>query len=135
MVESYLPRMLGRLIKVHETEAFAILSGFESFSQRLELLKALTRLHDTQARHSFEKTAISRLLPRMTAMTTLRNRYAHGRYGISFNDDFVVDSFIGSRKPKNARKSLDAIVEDVNTFKRLINDLHGFVYRDEMPPT
>ena len=70
----------------------------------------------------------------MKACATVRNKYAHGRYSITFNDDFLVDSFVISKKPKNVRKSLDDIVEDVNMFRHLILHLHGYIYRKEMPP-
>jgi hypothetical protein len=135
MIESYAPRLLSRLIKIDESEAFTILSVFDTFSDRVELLKSLVKLQESQKKETDEKKATERLVPRLTAATTIRNKYAHGRYGITFHDDFMIDSFITSRKPKSTTKSLDAIVGDVNTFKHLICDLHGYTYRDEMPPS
>jgi len=134
LIESYAAHLLSRLIKIDHSEAFTIMATFDTFSERIDLLKSLVKLHASQSKDTDATKAIERLLPKLTAVTTIRNKYAHGRYGITFHDDFMVESFVTSRKPKSARKSLDAIVEDVNTFKRLICDIHGYVYRKEMPP-
>jgi hypothetical protein len=135
MVESYAPQLLSRLLKIDDEEAFAIMSSFDTFSGRIELLKTLVNLQNSKGKQTDEKRAVSRLLPRLSAATNIRNKYAHGRYSITLHDDFTIDSFVTSRKPKRAQKSLDAMVEDVNTFKRLICDLHGYLYRKEMPPS
>jgi hypothetical protein len=135
IIESYMPQLLERLINIGSAEAFLIMSSFGEFSERTELLKSLVKLYEAQKKTTDDITAIARFLPRITAVTTIRNKYAHGKYSITFHDDFIVDSFVSSKKPKSTKKSLDAVVVDVNTLKHLICDLHGYVHRDEMPPS
>lgn len=131
IIENFIPAMLARLTKMNHNDAFTILSSFETFSQRVELLKALVKTHEGD---EIETQALGRILPRLTNAATIRNKYAHGRYSITFDDDFVVESFITSRKPKTVRKSLDAIVADVNVLKGLIVDLQSYLGAGTMPP-
>jgi hypothetical protein len=134
LIEGYVPAMLQRLLNIESAEAFVIMSSFDTFSDKTGLLRALVQMHEKQKTKTEDTRALSRLLPRITACTTVRNKYAHGRYSLTFNDDFLVDSFVLSKKPKSVRKSLDDIVEDVNLLRHLICDLHGYIYRKEMPP-
>lgn len=134
IIESYVPQLLERLLKIESAEAFLIMSSFGEFSERTELLNSFIKLYEPHKKTTDEITAITRLLPMIKDATTIRNKYAHGRYSITFHDDFVVDSFVSSKKPKSTRKSLDAVVVDVNTLKHLICDLHGYIHRNEMPP-
>jgi hypothetical protein len=133
LIEDYVPRLVAKLIGISYEDAFVITGSFVSFAHKVDLLESLAKLrHETVE----ARIAIERLVPRIRNANTTRNQYAHARYGITFNDDFMVDSFINDakRKTKNARKSLDDIVEDVNLLKRAIDHLHAYVYRDEMPP-
>jgi hypothetical protein len=133
LIEDYVPRVLAKLTGLSYDDAFAIVGSFVSFAHRLDLLQSLA---DLRQQPSNAKTAVERLIPRLREANSIRNQYAHARYGITFDDDFMVDSFLNDakRKSKSARKSLDAIVADVNALKVTINHLHGYIYRDELPP-
>jgi hypothetical protein len=83
IIESYVPQLLERLINIESAEAFLIMSSFGEFSERTELLKSFVKLHEDQKKSTHEIEAIARLLPRITTATTIRNKYAHGRYSIT----------------------------------------------------
>ncbi len=132
LVEMYMPRLMAKITGLDEEMAFTILSRFAKFSDRIDLLKSLSKIQPKT--HARDKGLLQKLLPRIRHINTLRNKYAHATYGITFDDDYMVTAFQSSGKPKETRKSLHDVVADVNTFKHLICDLHGYVYRDEEPP-
>lgn len=134
LIEGYIPLLLQKLLNIQSDEASVIMSTYGKFSEQVDLLKSLIKLYKTQKTKIDETNALSRLLPRISACATIRNKYAHGRYALTFHDEFIMESFVLSSSPKRQHKSLDGVVEDVNTLRRLICDLHGYVYRQEMPP-
>jgi hypothetical protein len=132
LVEGYLDDLMAKLTGIDERDAWTIL-GRHQVGERLQLLAALASLrHDTDP----ERVAIERLLPRITNAIAARNKYAHSQYAITFNDGIVVSSWLydSKRTRKEVTENLDSIVLEVETIKALINDLHGYIWRNEMPP-
>ena len=66
LIEGYAPELLQRLLNIESAEAFVIMSSFDTFSDKTELLKALVQMPKTEDK-SRRTRALSRLLPRITA--------------------------------------------------------------------
>ena len=45
LIEVYVPELLQRLLNIESAEAFVIMSSFETFADKTELLKALVQMH------------------------------------------------------------------------------------------
>jgi hypothetical protein len=132
LVEGYLTNLLSDLIGSSEKDAWTII-GRHQVGERIQLLQALATL---RAPSDTKRIAIERFAPRITGATAVRNKYAHSQYA-AFGGAVVVSSWLhdSKRKAKDDTETLAKIVGEVTTIKVLLNDLHGYIWRNEMPPS
>ena len=131
LVEGYMPKIMSKLTGISENDSATIVGSFTNFSSKIELIDALSKNRDS----NLDKEAIDKLFTKIREANSLRNIYAHSQYSITFHDDFVINSFLHDTKKKSKKqtKSLDDIVEDVNSLKRTIHVIHGYIHRNEKP--
>lgn len=133
LIESYMPKLISSTTNMDESEAFMVSGSFVSFSARIDLLDNLIKKKDPKSK---EVIAAQHFVKILREATTIRNNYAHGKYSIAKNNIMHVTSFIHDAKRKNPRelvRDLDGIKKDVKRMKFIICELHGYVYRGEMP--
>jgi hypothetical protein len=132
LVEGYLTKLLSDLIGSSEKDAWTII-GRHQAGERIQLLQALATLRPSS---DTKRIAIERFAPRLTSATAVRNKYAHSQYASTFGGAIVVSSWLhdSKRKAKNDTETLAKIVGEVTTIKGLLNDLHGYIWRNAMPP-
>jgi hypothetical protein len=132
LVEGYMPHLMSRLTGIDKDDAFTILGRFQ-MGERIQLLGALASSRDGD---NAARKALEILLPKLTAATAVRNKYVHAQYSITFNDAIIVESWLHDSKRKTKPKTTEdipVIAAEVEKIQVLICDLHGYVYRDEMP--
>ena len=133
LVESYIPRLLTKLIGIAYEDAYLI-SGRFQMGERVQLL---CKLAERRPEGDATRIAVDRLSPRVLDAIAARNKYAHAQYSITFEDAVIVESWLHDSRRKTKPKSTEDRVfigREIEKVQSLICDLHGFVYRDEMPP-
>jgi hypothetical protein len=77
--------------------------------------------------------------------TDIRNRYAHGRYNLTFEGGHYsptakkimhIDTslFDANKRPKKVIRDLAGVEEEVKRIKLIICEMHAYLYRNELPP-
>ncbi len=132
LIEGYLPKIMSKLTGISEIESATILGHFLNVSSKINLI--IDGLSNNRS-SCIDNNEIDILIKMLNEAKSLRYIYGHSQYRIPY-DNFVIDSFLhdAKRKPKQQTKTLDDVVNDVNTLKRALTLLHGYVYRNE-PPT
>lgn len=133
LIEGYMPKLLSRLLNIDEQDAHTIIGRFQ-MGERTNLLEALSNLRDST---NLESVAIKAFIPRLIKATAMRNKYAHSQYSITFDDAIVVTSWLydSKRNKQETTETLATIANEVEKIQSLICDLHGYIYRNEMPPS
>lgn len=134
LVEGYMSKLLSKLIQCDDKDAYLIAGRFQ-MNEKIELLESLADLRDGD---SSIGCAIKIFVPRLRRMKDLRNKYAHSQYSITFKDAVVVSSWVNDSKRKkrntmDSKEDIRTIGLNVQEIQELICDLHGYIYRDEMP--
>lgn len=142
LIESYMHQLISRSTGMDESDAFLISGSFASFGARIDLLETLLKKKDHGSR---EVVAAKHFIPMLRESTALRNTYAHGTYSLGFEGGhysptakkiMYVSSFLYDSKRNKAAKlerDLDGIKKDVKRIKFIICEIHGYLYRNEMP--
>lgn len=140
IVEGYPPFLLERLSGMNRDDSRAILGVFRAASNRLDLLKQLTRLRPDA---SPDRIVFSYYRGLLTEANNIRNKYAHAQYAISFQPltganrktVFHLQTFFSdfNRKVERLILSLEDFHADRDRLKRIICELHALVYRNEIP--
>ncbi|PWE17276.1 hypothetical protein DDZ18_06195 [Marinicauda salina] len=119
--------ILDRLGVMDEADALASLGVFRSFSNRIEMLDELRKRRDPQ---TIEHACLSYYKGLLTEANSIRNKYAHAKYGIA-KDHFVLYTFSGdhNRQPVRIAQTIDDFASDKNRLKRIICELHAFCAR------
>jgi hypothetical protein len=141
MLESYVHLLISKLTGAPESDSFIFSGSFMNFRARIELLESLAKRRDANdpsvriARH---------FVVLLREATDIRNRYAHGRYSLTFEGGrysptakkiMSIDTslFDAGKKPKNVVRDLVQIQAEVTRFKVIICEIHAYLYRDEAP--
>lgn len=131
IVEHYVPQLLSRLTGLGDNDSFRLVGTFTSFSNRVELIRLILE----NRAESETRRIYTHFLKTLGEANSLRNRFAHGLYSITFGQKIVVQSF-GSDSRKATREELydlARVKSDVHRIKQIICELHGFIYRNETP--
>ena len=131
LIERYIPQLVSRITGMTEEEAFLFVGSFHNVSSRLDLVSTL--LKEKKQFNEAEETVQS-FIPRLRDSSTIRNRYAHAQYSYMKPDKFQITSFLSSatKETKTEIHTLEDVRKNTFILKDLINDMHGFVYRNEM---
>ncbi len=142
LIESYMHKLISRTTGIDESDAYLVSGSFISFSARIELLETLLKKRDQQSR---VVVAAKHFIATLKEATAIRNIYAHGTYSLGFEGGHYsptakkimsISSFLYDAKRKNPTKlerDLDGIKKDVARIKFITCELHGYIYRSEMP--
>jgi hypothetical protein len=142
LIESYMHQLVSKTTQMSESDAYLVSGSFISISARIDLLETLLKKRHQQQR---EVVAAKHFIKRLREATSIRNTYAHGTYSLGFEGGhysptakklMTISSFLYDAKRKNQsrlEKDLDGIKSDVMRIKFITCELHGYVYRNEMP--
>jgi hypothetical protein len=126
-IEHALPRLFEKLTGATWEDSITILGCFKGFSDKLELMKTIIARRPAPDEVC---NNISQILPRLAEANTIRNKYAHGGYGIGKNDTLHLRLFPNdSRKKRRTEiKTLDDVVEEVNLVRRVTVDVEQLAF-------
>lgn len=142
LIESYMHQLISCTTGMDESDAYMVSGSFLSFSARIELLETLLRKRDFT---SDKVVAARHFIQVLREATGIRNTYAHGTYSIGFEGGrysptakklMTISSFLYDAKRKNPvriERDLDGIKQDVARLRFITCELHGYIYRGEMP--
>lgn len=142
LIESYMHKLISRSTNMDESDAFLVSGSFISFGARIDLLETLIKKRNQQSK---EVIAAKHFTKTFREATTIRNTYAHGTYSLGFEGGhysptakkiMYISSFLYDAKRKQPSKlvrDLDSIKKDVERIKFITCEIHGYLYRDEMP--
>lgn len=142
LIESYMHQLISRTTGMDESDTYLVSGSFTSFGSRIDLLGTLLK---KRAPTNKQVVAARHFIKTMRESTGIRNTYAHGTYSLSFEGGYYsrtakkimfISSFLYDAKRKNpvkVEKDLDSVKKDVARIKFITCELHGYVYRDEMP--
>jgi len=131
LIEDYVPKLLTLLTGLSDQDSRAIVGTFRSFSNRLDLLKAI---YKPRGDRSVDATVGQHYVGLLTDANRIRNKYAHATYGTTgksiriktFSSDYARDTEIFDQKA-------DDFENDIKRLRRITAELHGLIYRDEIP--
>ena len=131
LIERYLPQLVSKITGMSEDEALLFVGSFHNVSGRIDLIDTL--LKKKQNLSPAEETVKS-FIPRLREVSTIRNRYAHAQFSYMKPDKFQITSFLSSatKETKVEVHTFEDVKKKTFYLKELINDMHGFVYRNEM---
>jgi hypothetical protein len=142
LIESYMYQLISRTTGMDESDAYLVSGSFISFSSRIDLLETLLRKREPTNK---QVIAAKHFVKTLREATGIRNTYAHGTYSLSFEGGHYsptakkivfISSFLYDAKRKNpvrVEKDLDGVKKDVARIKFITCELHGYIYRNEMP--
>jgi len=142
LIESYMHQLISRTTGMDESDAYLVSGSFISFGARIELLDTLLKKRDQQSK---EVVAAKHFIKILREATTIRNTYAHGTYSLGFEGGhysptakkiMYISSFLYDAKrktPSKLEQDLDGIKKDVARMKFITCEIHGYIYRGEMP--
>ena len=142
LIESYMHQLIGRTTGMDESDAYLVSGSFISFSSRIDLLETLLRKRDPSHK---DVVAAKHFIKTLREATGIRNTYAHGTYSLTFEGGdysptakkiMIISSFLYDAKRKNpvrVEKDLDDVKKDVARIKFITCELHGYIYRHELP--
>jgi len=131
MVEGYPPLILEKVGILSKQDALSTLGVFRAFSNRLDLLKEVTKNRPEQSR---ERACLRYYKGLLTEANKIRNKYAHATYSYA-KTHFVLMTYSGdhNRKEEKIAQNLEDFHADIDRLKRIICELHAFCYRNEVP--
>lgn len=144
LIESYMPQLISRTTGMDPSDAFLVSGSFISFSSRINLLETLLKKRESTNQ---QVIAAEHFIGTLKEANKIRNTYAHGTYSLSFEGGhcsptakkiMFISSFLYDAKrksPAKVEKDLDDAKNDVARIKFISCELHGYIYRNEMPVT
>lgn len=131
IVEDYTPFFLKTFCNIDASDARSIMGVFRAFSNRIELLKELSRNRPVGTRDRIISSYYRGLL---TDANKIRNKYAHAKYSYA-KTHFVLHTFAGdfNRNDEHIYQKIDDFNKDIKQLKRIICELHALFYRSEIP--
>ena len=144
LIESYMHKLISRSTNIDESDAFLVSGSFISFGARIDLLETLLKKKNQQTK---EVIAAKHFMKTLREATTIRNAYAHGTYSLGFEGGrysptakkiMYISSFLYDAKRKEPSKlvrDIEGIKKDVARIKFIVCEIHGYLYRNEMPKT
>lgn len=144
LIESYMHKLISRTTGMDESDAYLVSGSFIGFGSRIDLLETMLKKREPANK---QVVAARHFIKTMREATGIRNTYAHGTYSLSFGGGhysptakkiMFISSFLYDAKRKNpvrVEKDLDGVKEDLARIKFITCELHGYIYRDEMPVT
>ena len=141
LIESYVHLLVSKLTGACEQDAFVFSGSFLNFRARVDLLESLAKRRP-KSDHS---AAVARyFVVLLREATDIRNRYAHGRYSLTFEGGSYsptakkimhIDTslFDANKSPKKMVRDLAGIEEEVHRIKLIICEIHAYVYGNELP--
>lgn len=131
LVEGYVPYALEKMIGIKRADARSIAGVFRAFSNKIDLLHQLNRNQG-----KIERVVFSHYKGLFSEANKIRNKYAHATYSYA-RTHFKLQTYSGdyNRSPEIIDGTLADFVSDATTLRRIINDLHGFYVRNEIPRT
>lgn len=141
MIESYVHVLISRLTGTSESDAFVFSGSFMNFRARVDLLQSLAKVRNPKDQSAIIAKHFVSLLREATG---IRNRYAHGRYGLSFEGGsysptakkiIYIDSslFDANKRPVQAVRDLDDVIKEVQRIKFIVCEMHAYLHRNEPP--
>jgi hypothetical protein len=142
LIESYMHQLISRTTGMDPSDAFLVSGSFISFSSRIDLLETLLKKREPANQ---QVVAAKHFIKTLREANGIRNTYAHGTYSLSFEGGhfsptakkiMFINSFLYDAKrkgPVKVEKDLDGVRSDVARIKFISCELHGYVYRNEMP--
>lgn len=141
LIESYVHLLVSKLTGTSESDAFVFSGSFMTFRARVDLLESLAK----RRKRVDQSAEIARyFVVRLREATDIRNRYAHGRYSLTFEGGrysptakklMHIDTslFDANKTPKKVVRDLSALEAEVKRIKLIICEIHAYLYRDESP--
>lgn len=131
IVESYVPYALERMTGMSRADARSIAGVFRAFSNKIDLLHQLSRNRD-----KVQRVVYSHYKGLFSESNKIRNKYAHATYSYA-RTHFKLHTYSGdyNRSPEIIDSTLQGFVGDSKRLRFIINDLHGFYLRNEIPKT
>jgi hypothetical protein len=142
LIESYMHQLIGRTTGMDPSDAYLVSGSFISFSSRIDLLETLLKKREPTSQ---QVVVAKHFIKTLREASGIRNTYAHGTYSLSFEGGhysptakkiMFISSFLYDAKRKNpikVEKDLDGVKKDVARIKFISCDLHGYIYRSELP--
>lgn len=129
LVENYVPFALEKMTGIKRADARAIAGVFRAFSNKIDLLHQLNR-----NQNDVQRVVYSHYKGLFSEANKIRNKYAHATYSYA-GTHFKLQTYSGdyNRSPEIIDSTLENFASDAATLRRIINDLHGFYYRNEIP--
>lgn len=142
MIESYVPLLVSKLTGASEEDAFVFSGSFMNFRARVDLLETLAKRRTPQDESAKIAIHFAGLL---REVTDIRNRYAHGRYSLTFEGGqysptakklMHIDTslFDAKKSPKKIVRDLAELEAEVKRIKLVICEIHAYLYRNEPLP-
>lgn len=141
LIESYVHLLISKLTGAEEKDAFVFAGSFMNFRARVDLLESLAKRRPK----GDQSAAVARyFVVLLREATDIRNRYAHGRYSLTFEGGHYspnakkimhVDTslFDANKSPKKTVRDLAGIEEEVRRIKLIICEIHAYLHRNELP--
>ncbi|HXT13800.1 MAG TPA: hypothetical protein VN873_19780 [Candidatus Angelobacter sp.] len=141
VIESYAHLLISKLTGAPAEDAFVFSGSFMNFRARIELLESLAKRRNP----SDDAAKIARyFVGLLREATDIRNRYAHGRYSLTFEGGqysstakklmYIDTSLFDAKKmPKKIVRDLPALEAEVKRIKLIICEIHAYLYRNEAP--
>lgn len=141
ILEGYVHLLISKLTGAAETDAFVFTGSFMNFRARVELLESLAKQRN--ARDEPAKIA-KYFVTLLREATGIRNRYAHGRYSLSYEGGSYsptakmiihIDTslFDANKLPKKVVRDLAELQAEVKRIKVIVCEIHAYLYRDDKP--
>jgi hypothetical protein len=141
MIESYVHMLISKLTGTSESDAFVFSGSFMNFRARVDLLESLAKRRNAKDESVVVAKHFASLLREATG---IRNRYAHGRYSLSFEGGrysptakkimhIETSLFDANKHATKAVRDLDELIKEVRRIKVIVCEIHAYVYRDERP--
>lgn len=142
LIESYMHKLVSRSTGMDESDAFMVSGSFISFGARIDLLETLIKKKNQKLK---EIVAAQHFIKTLREATAIRNTYAHGTYSLGFEGGYYSSTakklmYISSfqydakrKEPKKLVRDLDSVKKDVKRMKFISCEIHGYLYREEIP--
>jgi hypothetical protein len=131
LIEDYAPQILALLTGCSGQDARSIMGTFRAFSNRLDLLKSI---YKTRGQNSTDAIIGTHYVSLLIEANKIRNKYAHSTYATT-NKSIIIKTFSSdyNRGPETFEMGLGDFKRDRDRLRRITAELHGLVYRREIP--
>jgi len=141
IIESYVHSLISKLTGTDEADAFVFSGSFMNFSMRVALLESLAKRRNPEDESVIIAKYFASLL---REATKIRNRYAHGQYGLSYEGGVYSPTskkimristslFDENRRSEETWRDLGELGNEVQRLKVIVCEIHTYVHFGEKP--